>query len=203
MNIENIHVKANGSVHCRSRFYSAFDHLDGDANYIFTTGVNKLVGEIDGGNWAVSYYLAMHNYRPKDFVLFTKTEVSVNGKMIPLQSIEKYICYMDEEVFPLFSSKKSIKKLITQGIKKNKSECTSEEIRKLFYLDDKRFQRPIQCVGNERFRAMATEGYAHGKQIFCFPWLSQNRFAYYHGNITYLLDILEKLKVIAIVPMGR
>ena len=86
MNIENIHVKADGSVHCRSRFYSAFDHLDGDANYIFTTGVNKLVGEIDGGNWAVSYYLSMHNYRPKDFVLFTKTEVSVNGKMIPLQN---------------------------------------------------------------------------------------------------------------------
>lgn len=50
---------------------------------------------------------------------------------------------------------------------------------------------------------MAAVGYVYGKEIFCFPWLSQNRFDYYHGNITDLLNILEGLKKVVILPVGK
>lgn len=78
------------------------------------------------------------------------------------------------KVFTLFSTGKSVRKLIMQGIKKNKLDCTPDDIKALFELDDQRFERPVKCVGNERFRAMAAIGYAYGKQVYCFPWLSKS-----------------------------
>lgn len=50
---------------------------------------------------------------------------------------------------------------------------------------------------------MASIGYCYKKQVFCFPWLSQKRFANYHSNITDLLDILANLNRIIILPMGE
>ena len=72
----------------------------------------------------------------------------------------------------------------------------------MFQLDEQRFERPISQVGNEVFRAMAAIGYAHEKEIFCFPWLSKERFDSYRNNLADLLPILEKIGKIAIIPIG-
>lgn len=203
MKIESLNFRAEGYVDCKSGFYTAQDNLSFDVEYTFKTGINKLIGEIDSNVWATSYYLSMYKFRKKDFIIFENDGIIVNDSKLSLDELSEYTCYMDEGFYPLFSTGKSVRKLIMHGIKKNKLDCAPDDIKSIFELDDQRFERPVKCVGNERFRAMAAIGYAHGKQVYCFPWLSKKRFDYYHGNITYLLDMLEELGMIAIVPIGE
>lgn len=200
--IETIQVKNRGYVQCRSRFYSAADNFPQDPNYCFGTGVNKLYGEIDSGVWAVSYMLSMYNYRRKDFILFEQPEVIINNEVISLENFAQYSCYMDKQ-YPLFSTNIPVKKLVEKGIRKNKMNMSPDEVRNLFCIDSQRFERPLTEVGNEVFKAMAAIGYCYGKQVYCFPWLSNLRFEYYHRNMTGLLEILASLNQIAIVPIGE
>ena len=201
MIIESIKVQNEGYVYCKSKFYSAQDGLSNSSNYILYKGINKLVGEIDSGLWAVSYMLSMYTYRPEDFILFEYPSVIVNGEQVSLTKLSEYSCYMDK-LYPLFSTDDSIRALIEQGLEKSHMHCTSLDIKDLFYLDSERFERPLTGAGNEIFRAMTAIGYSCNKEIFCFPWLSHKRFESYHANLTELLHILEKLKKIVILPIG-
>lgn len=199
MKIENIHVKCEGRVDCISRFYTCYDTLA--AEYSFHTGMNRMIGEIDSQIWSISYLLSMYKYRPKDFTL-TETEITVNGSDMSLEELSGYTCYMDD-VFPLFKSKKSVRECVLRGIKKNHLDYTPDEIRELFHMRDFRLERPVRALSGEIFRAMAAIGYTHGKQVYCFPWLSNQRFQAYHGHMTDLLDILERLNQIIIQPVGE
>lgn len=104
MEITCIDTINEGYVHCRSNFYSAFDILSSGAGYHFSVGINKLIGEIDSGVWAISYLLSMYKYRKKDFVLFNQPVVAVNKDPISLNDLSQYTCYMDE-LYSLFSKK--------------------------------------------------------------------------------------------------
>ena len=48
---------------------------------------------------------------------------------------------------------------------------------------------------------MAAIGYAYGKQVYCFPWFSRKLFELLPWQSYFLLDMLEELGVIAIVPL--
>lgn len=201
MKISNINVQNEGYVYCKSNFYSAHDSLSNYSCYTFSLGINKLIGEIDSGNWAISYLLSMYKYRPEDFVLFEQPKVTVNSKLISLNELSEFSCYMDK-LDPLFSASNSVKKLIMQGLEHSKLNCSYDDIKNLFHIDSERFERPLTGVGNEIFKAMAAIGFSYEKEIFCFPWLSNKRFESYHENLTTLLQILENLKKIVIIPVG-
>lgn len=160
-----------------------------------------LIGEIDSGKWAISYLLSMYQHRPEDFVLFNQPTVSLNNKEISLNELSEYSCYMDE-LDPLFSSANSVKEQIKQGLDQNKLNCSFDDIKNLFYLDSERFERPLNGVGNEIFKAMAAIGFSHKKEVFCFPWLSNTRFESYHEHLTTLLQTLERLEKTVIIPIG-
>lgn len=202
MQIERISIVNEGYVYCNSDFYSSADLLSANLKYDFYTGVNKLTGEIDSGIWAVSYLLSMYQCRSKDFVLFNQAEVTVNDTLISLDDLLQYSCYMDR-LYPLFSTKTSIKNLISKGLCHFKSQHSPDEIKDLFHLSSDRFERPLSNVGNEVFNAMAAIGYCYEKQVFCFPWLSKMRFDYYHYRMSKLLDILERMQKIIILPIGQ
>ena len=201
MKISNISIKNEGYVDCKSCFYSALDGLSNNLCYSFKPGINKLIGEIDSENWAVSYLLSMYVHRPKDFILFEKPEVTVNGKIISLNELSEFACYMDK-LYPLFSTSRSVKKQIIRGLKSSKLNYSYDDIKNLFQIDSERFERPLTGVGNEIFKAMAAIGFSYKKEIFCFPWLSSMRFEGYHLNLTYVLQTLEKLEKTVIVPIG-
>lgn len=202
MIIKKIEVKSDCSVYCKSRFYSAVNGLSENSVYTFTTGINKLHGEIDSEIWAVSYLLSMYTHRPKDCIMFNEPNILVNDEIMSLKEFAKYSCYMDE-IYPLFSTKVSVKNLVKKGIKKSKINLSYMDVKKIFDLDDQRFERPLSCVGNEVFRAMAAVGLSYNKEVFCFPWLSHERYEGYHKNLWGLMDILESLGKIAIVPVGK
>ena len=202
MKINKIDIQNEGYVYCQSCFYHAHDGLSADVKYSFSKGINKLYGEVDSGVWAISYMLSMYCYKPKDFVLFNDTQVFVNDMLMTLEDFQKFSCYMDKS-YPLFSKNSSIRKLIAKGIKINKLNYSPDEIRDMFCINHNRFERTLKTVGNEMFKCMAAIAYSYNKQVYCFPWLSQHRFQNYHQNITELLEILNRLDKIVIIPIGE
>ena len=201
MKISNISIKSEGYVYCKSSFYSAQDSLSDCSCYSFSRGINKLIGEIDSGNWAISYLMSMYKYRPKDFVLFEQPQIAVDNRCISLNELSEFSCYMDK-LYPLFSTDNSVKEHIVQGLEHSKSNYTYNDIKNLFHIDSERFERPINGAGNEIFKAMAAIGFSYKKEIFCFPWLSDKRFNGYHENLTTLLQILKGLEKTVIIPVG-
>lgn len=197
----HISVNNDGYVFCKSRFYTAHDVLS-DKMVDFSAGANKLVGSIDSGNWGISYLLSMYNSNRKDFTLFKEAVVSVNDTTVSLDEFSECSCYMDT-VYPLFSKKTPVDKLVAKGLKKSKADTTPEEIRKLFCIDKERFTRPLSQLGNEVFQAMAAIGYANGKDVFCFPWLSEMRYCYYQVRIDALVKTLESLGKVVILPLEK
>lgn len=202
MEIKNIRVMNDGYINCKSSFYSSCDGLNNDMRYNFSVGVNKLIGDIDSGVWAISYLLSMYNSNEKDFVLFEPSEVIVNNNIISLNEFMQYSCYMDI-TYPLFSSKNTVKDLVEQGIMQTGINENATDVCDMFHIDKERFERPLSGVGNEIFRAMGAIGYCYGKQVFCFPWLSRMRFDGYHRHMTDLLDILTEFNKIVILPVGK
>ena len=198
--MNNLTVQGEGYVYCRSRFYSANDVLS-NSIFAFSPGINWLTGEIDSGNWAVSYLLSVYNRYPKDFVLLKDPVLSIDDRSVSLDEVFKLSCYMDE-VYPLFSSSSTVENLLLKGLKKRGSDYSCSDIREMFCIDSNRFKQSIQCAGNEAFKAMAAVGFAVGKEIYCFPWLSQKRFDGFHLHLTFLLELLDKLNKTVIFPIG-
>lgn len=203
MNIKSINFSNSGYVFCQSSFGSMHCDLDSNRKFSLSQGVNILSEEIDSDAWATSYALSMYNHKPKDFTLFEKPEVVLNNKIaISLNEFCEHSCYLDL-TYPMFSTKTPVKKLIIRALKTNVCYKSLEEIQELFGLDSNRLERPLSSVGNEAFRAMAAIGYSSGKQVFCFPWMSQKRFQYYNNNVTQLLEILKSLDKTVILPLGQ
>ena len=202
MKIENLKIKCDAYINCKSGFYSALVAVNEIHPYEFSVGVNKLIGEIDSENWGISYLISMYPYLSRSKRKLIDTYALLNGNEVPFEDLSKYACYMDK-IYPLFSTKKTIRKLVSKGIKKNRMKETPENIRDTFYIDPERFERPLCGVGNERFKAMAAVAYCNQKEVYCFPWLSKNRFDYYHYNMLGLLEILESLNKIVILPVGE
>ena len=195
-------IPGDGYVRPRSMYYSSTGVLSRLNYYAFYSGINQLTGDIDSGNWEVSYLLSMFKYRHKDFILLEKPVIIVNGTPSSLEGISGNTCYMDE-LYPLFSSNRTVKEQIIRGIKRSGSNLSCLEIIDHFKLDDQRFERPIKQTGNERFRAMAAIGTAYGKKLFCFPWFSRERFNGFHNNISGCLKMLENLGKIVVLPVGE
>lgn len=200
--MKSIKVRNNGFVYCKSGFYSSADGLWDFSSYNLSVGINRLIGEIDSGVWAISYLLSMYTSRPKDIILFYDPIAVVDGEDVSFKKLSEVSCYMDK-LYPLFSTRKTVRSLVMQGIKANRLNYTPEQVRDMFYIDSQRFERPLTGVGNEVFKAMAAIGCCHNKEVFCFPWLSKKRYDYYGFNLTVVLDILESMDKIVVVPVGR
>ena len=202
MKTDIIKVHTSGYVHCKSAFYSAQDSISENKEYTFYPGVNKLVGDIDSGNWAISYLLSMYNCRNKDFILFDQPRVEINKAEIKISELSEFSCYMDKS-YRLFSSAKTIRQIVSQNKKSNNIELSTDDIMSLFRISDDRFDRSLKEVGNEIFKAMAAIAYCNKKEIFCFPWMSYKRYESYHQNLSGLLEILEGLNKLVILPIGN
>lgn len=139
-------------------------------------------------------------FNDREFLLLN-ARILVNDNEMKLEEFLKYSCYMDK-LYPLFSTNKRIDQIVAAGISKNKLDCSPNDVRDMFGIDSGRFQRPLRGTGNEKFKMMAAIGYVYGKEVFCFPWMSQKRFYGFHGHLTYALEKLEQLGKTVILPLG-
>lgn len=201
MKFDSMTVWGDGWVFCKSNFYTVVDILPRE-KYDFYSGVNTLIDEIDSGIWALSYMLSMYSHRKEDFALMSDPIIRVNEQMISLEDLSDWACYMDL-TDPLFQSEASVKALVSAGLQKRSALHTAEDIATLFHISQDRFTRPLTGVGNEIFKAMAAIGYSYGKQLFCFPWLSQKRFEGYHNHLPDVLNTLKSLNAMVLCPVGN
>lgn len=201
MLFNNITLSMRGFVECSSKFYSVHDVASSDKSCFIKKGINEFYGDIDSGIWAISYYLSMFTHKPRAFKFIDEPELKVDGNLVTIKETNKLTCYLDMS-YPLFSSQKAVKSLIQTGLRNHGTTISFDEIKNIFHLDEQRINRNLSCVGNEIFRAMAAIGYAWGKEIYCFPWLSQKRYEYYHNNIKDLSKILLSLDKTIVLPLG-
>lgn len=202
MIIKNFSISADVHIHCKSNFYSAFSTLSPNNTCTFNTGINTNFSDINSSLWGIGYLISMYKYKKANFILYNMPKITFNNIPISLTDISKFSCYMDLS-YPLFSSRKSVKRLIIQGIKKHKLSYTPEEILKIFSISIERINRPVKATGNERFRVMAAIALCHNKQIFCFPWMSKKLFDGFHSHLPDSIKILEKLNKIILLPKSN
>lgn len=78
---------------------------------------------------------------------------------------------------------------------------SEEEILRRFQLTQARYNRPLRQLSTEAWRASCAIGLAHGRKVFCFPYLLSH-FIEEHYTL-WLKDLLELLKdsgAIVLVP---
>lgn len=200
--MKKISVRVDAFVKCKSCYYSTIDSLNCNSEYTFIEGVNLMTGEIDSGVWGVSYLISMYTHRIKDCVLLDQPYICVDNNMTPLSELSRQACYLDP-INPMFATRKTVKKMISHALNSNQKKETVDEIRKLFQIDHERFERPLSGTGNEIYKAMAAIAYANNMRIYCFPWFSQKRFEGFHNHINDLVDILERVNKVVILPIGK
>lgn len=194
-------IRNDGWVSCKSSFYRVSDILNPNDVFEFHSGINRLYGEIDSGIFAISYLISMYDKIPKNEkkLLFSPHVATLDGKEISLSALTKLACYLDSS-YPLFSSKKSARKLIEKGLKKSKLSYTVNDVFDFFKVQDFHRDIAISSSGTERMKIMAAVGFAYGKEIFCFPWFSKMRSQAFGKHPEYAMYTLEALNKIVIVP---
>lgn len=200
MSINQIIIKNSGYVLCKSSFYTVTDILDG-REFTFTKGVNLLRGDIDSGIFGISYLMSM--YKSIDTRTICMPHVAtVDNKQVLLSDLVNNCCYMDA-IYPLFSTKRSIRALVAKGAKSLGLSESTDEILDLFMVQGHNRDRAVSQTGNERIKAMAAIAYSYGKDVFCFPWLSKTRYDSFNMHMPALLDTLAKLGKIAVLPLDK
>ena len=202
--IREIKFQNQGSIRCKNHLYTAVSFFGYNSYFNFQKGTNIIYGDIDSDVWGISYLLSMYNVKSPSKSDFDRPLIAlVDGKEMHLKELSNHCCYIDSKYYPLFNSKrKTVRQLIKAGLKASHSDYSIDDICDFFKLSPDRVDRPVPCVGNEKFRAMPAIGYACGKEIFCFPWLSEKMFEYYKNHILYSLEVLNTLGAISILPLS-
>ena len=206
--LQNIKIDVEGYLLCKSVLYMSSVCFTRKKTYFISRGINRFIEDIDAGAWGISYLLPMYGKKirmeknSKGAVLH-KYEVLADGHEIDPVDLSFQCCYLDERYYKLFSSRrKTVRTLILEGVKRHPTRSV-QEIVEMFKLAPERLDRPVCFTGNERFRSMAAIGYAHNKEVFCFPWLSQEMTEYYGNNISWCLDALVQENKFIILPQGK
>ena len=200
-----IKIKNSGYVDCKSSFFSTLDILR-DKEFEFSNGINKLFGDIDSGNFAISYLISMYDKVNKN-TLFLPHNATVDGIVTPLSDLAKISCYIDES-YNLFSHKhlfrnKTVNQLIKCGLKKSKLTYTVTEILDMFEIQSHHRDLLIKETGTERYKIMSAIGFSYGKEVFCFPWFSKCRYEAFSAHIAYSINVLKSLNKTVILPLSK
>lgn len=192
------------SCFCRGRFFSGLSSCN-YFTYKFTPGLYTILGEIDSGGWAITYSLLPNKLKKYDIWSDTRTSISFNNEEIPLKEIQNHSWNITDFPTKRFdkTKKKTIRQRIAAGIKKSGLKYTVNEIKEMFDLSDHRFDYSIQQISGEYIRANAAIGFANGKDIFCYDWLSQKETRSYYTSINIITKILTEHNKIIILPCSQ
>ena len=201
LSVENFNGYFTSQTSLWGSFHSTCDRL----TYNFTPGVYVLSGEIDSGGWA--FAASLYPQSSKNTIIFPHdTTLYYMGKKASLKEIQKYACNLDDASTGRIKElllKSSVKKRVEQGIKKNRLDCTAEDIRKLFLIASERYDRPLNQVGIDLFSCNAAINLVNRKMIYCFPWLSQKHFPYCKVKIEKICRVLSDYGKLVLLPVSN
>jgi ABC-type Na+ transport system ATPase subunit NatA len=171
--------------------------------YVFTKGVTYgLIGECGAGGWGLSYNLAGREH-------YISGEIKIDGMNATPHDLERIGWYVGEGIPSqgLFRRKLSVRQQLKIALKHNhhRKNFKIEEIIRLFNLSEDRLDMKLEQYSWEGWRASIAIGYAHGKQVFCFPWLHTSCIndLILNCGIHICIDILKAAGNIVILPTSQ
>lgn len=181
-----------------------FDYLNFTIGQLNFTGgkLYGIIGEFGFGGAALTNCLA-------GIIPISKGEIYLNGVQVSQNEIAKISCYVGEGSVNkskgfLKEKKCTVRKQIENGIKfTHRAYENITDIQKLFGLSDERFDRPLDCVSGERFKASIAIGFSYQKSIYCFPWLNSHDMYHYREHFNLAIKPLINKGYIVIIPTTR
>lgn len=171
-----------------------------DFNHVFKKGRSYgIIGQCGEGGWGLSYNLIGREQ-------FITGEIKIDGNIITLAELRKIGWYVGEGIpnRRLFLKSNSVINQLQEAIKQNPNGATHsiEEIIKIFNLSQDRLNLKLEELSWERWRASVAIGYAYGKQIFCFPWMSTGWIndLILNSSIHICIEVLKSSGAIIILP---
>ncbi len=166
--------------------------------YDFKSGnVYGVIDEFGSGGWALSYVLAG---KQKSF----EGEIKINNNSVNYEKLKEFSCYVgdDSGKKKLFGiSKMTVQEQIQAGIDSGKSFSNDiNRIKEIFGLSNERFNRTIEYVSGERWKASMAIGYSLGKSIYCFPWLNTKYLMHLKEHLKLCIKPLVEIGAIIIIP---
>lgn len=136
----------------------------------FETGnVYCLDSYLSGGGWALSWLLSGTLQTSKNSNLGT---IYWDGEEMSSEQLKELGWAVGPTGFEkTFSKKKHIGTLLEKLVKKSSRVDSVDELREKFMLPEESLLRNVYQVRNELWGASVAMGYAHGKRVFCFPWM--------------------------------
>lgn len=163
---------------------------------LFSAGIYWLQGEIDAGGWAFAYTLTSSD--KKTSVLMDETEYIFKGKPVSLKNLQNdHAWYLGEYDK---SRRKTVRALVEQGLQKSRLPYSADDIRQMFRIDEQRFERNTRQVGFELFSCRAAIGFANGKDIYTFPWLSKGQQVGEVHIIKNVCRVLREHQKLVLIP---
>ncbi|GIO86407.1 hypothetical protein J25TS5_33390 [Paenibacillus faecis] len=164
-------------------------------SYEFMPGkIYAIVSQPGGGGWALSYLLSakVSNYTGRIFI---------NQEMAHSKDLLSYGWYIGEGVraknnFGLVRKLTVREQLISCEL----SAFTIEKLVDLFELSPSRLDRELKYISNERWNASAAIGLAHGKQIYCFPWMDDMWKEVIKVRLRHCSEVLKQNNCLVIIP---
>lgn len=149
-------------------------------SYTFTSGkVYGLIGSPGTGNCALPHIIC-GNSPDSDSV---SGKILIDGAAADSEMLKRSCCYAGQpplslnKHISLYRNRTPASKLISEGLYHTESLHSLSELAEIFHLtdldkSDGRINRPFDSLGNEKWRASLTIGYAWGKRIFAFPLIT-------------------------------
>ncbi|MCD9024090.1 ATP-binding cassette domain-containing protein [Cohnella silvisoli] len=203
MEIEKINVDIiEGLYFPKMENYGQMIDYIKEFHYIFEKGKSYgIIGECGEGGWGLSYNLVGREHCKDGDIL-------INQKTATMEDLKSISWYVGESTHNrwLFSNK-SILSQLKNGVSNNqfKNRKSVEEIVDMFGLSKDRLKMKFEELGWEKWRTSIAIGFANGKQVFCFPWVSTGWIndLIMNSAIHICIDVLKKNGSIIILPTQR
>lgn len=157
-----------------------------------------LDSKLGDGGWALSWMIGgliepKFGSILKNNIVYKASERKMDSWCVRVSEIKKFGVLGNQKV----SSQ------IQHGLKTSQNQHIKleTEIIKHFHLTSERYQRPIRQLSHESWRASCAIGLAHGKKIFCFPYIDQRLIEdFYDLWLKEMVDLLRDSGALVLIP---
>lgn len=197
LTIENLDIRCL----CTHELIGDMHSFINDMSFNFSTGVYAIVSEPDLVGWALSSYITGH-YKSLNQYNASNVSIKIDDKEMKYhQLLETSCCIGSRYATMKKQNRGKVIDLINKAQKSNRSACSMEEIKEKFQLGEKLY-KPLEEMGNFIWNATAGLGWAKGRRIFCYPWLSNYRLKSIENRIGNVSHTLSEMGGIVILPVS-
>ena len=160
--------------------------------------VYGLYGDVHEGSWAFSWALGGRSEQAAGEILF-------DGVHATRKDLKMRSCFIGERYYPSVNSPLfpgTVRACLTKALQTSPTGWTLEALTEAFNLTPERFNRPpIHVQHPQSWYLSAAIGFAAGKDIFCFPYLTDQTLRTVEKmHSVGVLNLLRECNKIVLLP---